>query len=495
MKIAIGKGKRDLTANEIARACDAELVCLPEYIDCKIRFVCTDSREARADTLFVAIKGEHTDGHNFILSTVSHGCRCFLCENIPQNIPALTKDTLVFIKVNNVTEALGRIAGYYVKKCCRDVKCIGITGSVGKTTAKEMISAVLSVDRNVHKTQGNYNSDIGLPLVLLETPDMSDVNVIEMGMGQRGDISYLSRISEPDVAVITAIGSSHIESLGSRENIALEKLDITAGMKADSMLIINGDEPLLSSYSNKDINIISVSLNNSQHPIYATNIRYGLFSIVFDLVDNIKSETLYNVLINLPGEHNIYAALFAYTIASCVYKMDPHRIKSGIASFRSVGMRQNIKPLGKGMLLVEDCYNASPESMIASLKAATEMKRLKESRLIAVLGDMLELGDMSRELHEKVGKNVAQLEVDLLITFGTQARYIAEAAKNSGLPEERIITFDDVSDSVADICAYEVVSRVCADDVILVKASRGIKAERISSYIENRFKIFGVDKL
>lgn len=487
MKIAIGKGKRSLNAKRITIMCNAGLVCTPQNEECRVRFICTDSREAQADTLFVAIRGERTDGHNYIVDTIAQGCRCFLCEYIPQNIPLPLRDTLVFIKVDSVKLALGMLARAYLDCHYSSVRCVGITGSVGKTTAKEMISSVLSVSRNIHKTLGNYNSDIGLPLVLLETYDTVSVNVIEMGTGGRGDIAHLSRIATPDVAVITSIGSSHIEALGSRENIALEKLDITLGMKNGSMLIINGDEPLLTSYSNENFNIVSVSLKDPLCDIYARNIRYGLYSIVFDLVDNTNSETLYNVLVNLPGEHNIYAAMFAYAVASKAYGMDSKDIKSGIAAFRNVGMRQSIKPIGREVLLVKDCYNASPESMMASLKAATEMKRLKNSRLIAVLGDMLELGELSRDLHRKIGHYVARLDVDLLFTFGEMAQIIARNAMEAGIPEARIFSFTDTDDQSAETCAREIISHIKANDVVLFKASRGIKMERISIYIENSF--------
>lgn len=492
MRISIGTHGQGLTARQIANACGGKLVCESTLENTLVNAFCTDSREASVGAIFAAIRGERVDGHDYIVSAVELGCSCFLCERIPE-LKNVSCDGLIFIVVADTVSALGDIARSYMRTLsCR---CVGVTGSVGKTTTKEMLSCILSQVMCVHKTQGNFNSNIGLPLVMLETPQEAEVNVLEMGTGEAGDIKYLSELAAPDAAVITNIGSAHIEAFGSRMALAREKLDVTRGMPEGSVLVINADDPYLMTFQSDTLKIIPVSLCSESAPIRSKNIRRELLESHFDIVDQISGEVLKDCTVRVPGDHNIYAALLGYALARHAFGVSADDIRRGIGIFHNTGLRQNIVPIGKNMLLIEDCYNASPESVKASLEAAMHMKRTRGSRLVAVLGDMLALGKESDAMHYDVGKAVAQLGVDILVAFGERALNIARGAAESGMSVERILTFESITDDGALECARSTTSFIGGKDIVLVKASRAIKAERISEYIKLRFENFGAKRL
>lgn len=486
MKIGFSGNRSDLdrsklkylTLSEIADAVDGMVEGGTDAENVKVYGVCTDSREAEAGVMFAAIKGERTDGHRYISTACQNGCDCFLCERVPAETDAVNAE-IGFVVVNDTVKALADIAKYYSRRL--SAKTVGITGSVGKTTTKEFVECVLSRKFVTHKTEGNYNSAIGLPLVVLETPPDTEIQILEMGMGNKGDIAYLSDIAVPDIGIITNIGHAHIEALGSRENICKAKLEITESMKKGSILFLNGDEPLLDAYENSDLVIYRISLKNNRSDIFAQNIKLGFGYCSFDIVDNVTDKICSDVIINTSGEHNIYAALFAYAVGAVAFNMNERDIRSGLAGYQSVGLRQKTTQI-KGNTLIEDCYNAGPESMSASLINLCNMGKVSGRGTVAVLGDMLELGEESAKLHRKVGRIAAETEPRYIILFGTQAQYIKEGAIEGGYPCNRICLFkaDDHSEA-----AKKIASLMGGEDIVLFKASRGMRAELISDAVKD----------
>jgi len=305
MKVNVGCN--GLTMTELARICGGMLYCVGGELnrDLPFRSVCTDSREATEGTLFVALGGERVDGHDYIAAAVSSGNDCVLCERIPESV----NSKYVAVVVDDSMRAVGELAKAYDRRI--NHRKVAITGSVGKTTTKEFVAAVLSAGFRVHKTEGNYNSVIGMPISMLSTENDTEVSVLEMGMSNRGEIEYLSKIAEPDIAIVTNIGSSHMEYLGSRENICHAKMEITKGLKTGGTLLLNGDDPMLRAYLTPGIRPIFVGID-TESDFRAINIRECIGNTLFDISYNGRIAT--NVSIPVMGRHNVYAALYAFAV-------------------------------------------------------------------------------------------------------------------------------------------------------------------------------------
>ena len=451
----------------LARLCGGELRqgALGEV---SVRYICTDSREADAETAFVALRGARVDGHDFIANALQNGCRCVICEH---RTVELEESNATAIVVNDTELALSRLAhNYRTYLRCRTV---AVTGSVGKTTTKDLIASVLAVQKNVSKTPGNCNSLVGMPLSMLALPTDCEWSVLEMGMSDFGEIERLSITAEPDVAVITNIGSSHLESLGSRENICRAKLEILSGLRENGTLILTGDEPLLADVRGKNYRTVYVSLFCEKADFFAKNIKVESDRTVFDIVHG--GTVTESLAIRILGRHNVYAALYAFAVATLA-GLSPEEIRQGFLNYAPDGMRQHIYDMGK-ITVIEDCYNASPESMIAAVDVLEEYSRRTGRRTFAVLGDMLELGEESPALHRSVGTYLAEKKVDRLYTVGSRAAQIAVGARQSGMQACNIVETHDAAalESVAQRLAKD----LREGDVVLVKASRGIGAERI----------------
>lgn len=468
MKIKLGAGT--LTMSEISCYTNG-IVYGPENI--KIEYICTDSREADEHTLFVAFTGERVDGHDYVLSSYQAGCRCFLTER-KIDIP----NDACLVLVHDSTQALLQMAAEY--KCRVDCRRIGITGSVGKTTTKEMVASVLSEFGETHKTFGNYNSTIGMPLTLMETPQSTEMSVIEMAMSGLGEIRAMSLSACPDIAVITNIGSSHMELLGSRENIRNAKLEIIEGLKTDGYLIINADDSMLKNMSYNVKNVVRVGINNVQADYVAQNIETNQSCTLFDI--KCTSKTIKKIKIPVIGEHNVYAALIAAAISDII-GIDENKLKVGLASFAGVGLRQNIVHIGD-LTVIEDCYNASPESMRAAINVLCKLGG-KDKRKLALLGDMRELGNSSEALHRGIGEYVVANGVDMLFTIGRSARYIADGALKCGMSSESIFINEDENEY--ENVANEIMRISTMGDVLLVKASRAIRAERVVESLQRLY--------
>ncbi|MBO5416484.1 MAG: UDP-N-acetylmuramoyl-tripeptide--D-alanyl-D-alanine ligase [Clostridia bacterium] len=479
MKVNIGWNK--LTMAELAQICGGMLCCVGGETNTDILFdsVCTDSRETAEGALFVAIDGARVNGHDYIGAALSLGTGCVLCERIPETI---TDRKYAAVVVEDSIKAMGELAKAYDRRL--DHRKVAITGSVGKTTTKEFVATVLAESFNVHKTEGNFNSNIGMPLSMLSMTSDTEVSVLEMGMSDFGEIDYLSKIAEPDIAIVTNIGSSHMEHLGSRENICRAKLEIVNGLKAGGTLILNGDEPLLREYSNPDFTPVYVGIDSKECDFRAVNIRSNLTTTMFEVIYGGK--VVKRVTIPALGKHNVYAALFAYAVGVRM-GLDDETIMNGLKNFKPVGMRQNIYEL-EGVTVIEDCYNASPESMRAAMSVMRDIKERQGGRMAAVLGDMYELGSSTARLHEEIGLEFARIGGSLLYTFGSTADSIAVGAVLGGVLNENIYRNPDVKDPA--LSGEMILGSIRAGDVLLVKASRGAAAERILNYLkENKERI------
>lgn len=467
-------GCKELTMSELARICGGMLCCVGGEVNQNMpfRYVCTDSREASEGALFVALGGERVDGHDYIGAAVAGGNGCVLCERLPE-----TRDgKYVAVVVDDSLRAVGELAKAYDRRL--NHRKVAITGSVGKTTTKEFVAAVLAEGYRVHKTEGNYNSTLGMPLSLLSLQDDTQVSVLEMGMSGFGEIEYMSRIAEPDIAMVINIGSSHMEYLGSRENICHAKMEIVKGLKTGGTLLLNGDEPLLRAYLTPGIQPIFVGID-TPCDFQAVNVRQGIGRTVFDVCYGGK--TVQNVVIPTMGKHNVYAALFAYATGVRM-NLDDQTIINGLNHYRPVGMRQNIYELGS-VTVIEDCYNASPESMKAAIGVLQSLASQKKAgRMAAVLGDMYELGENGDRFHEEVGLHFAKQGGSMLYTFGESAEQIAVGAILGGVLPENV--YRNGNTRAPELTGEMLLHSLRAGDTLLVKASRGAAAERILNYLK-----------
>ncbi len=442
-----------LTLSEIAVAVNGTLFGDGNIIASGIS---TDSRKIESSEVFVALRGERFDGHDFIAGLAGK-CVAVITEEKREGIPCiLVKDTL---------KALGKLAAYWKRKVDPTVT-VGVTGSVGKTTTKELIASVLRGKFKTHFTSGNLNNHIGVPITLIRIEEGCEAVVCEMGMSGKGEIEYLTGMVRPNVAVITNIGTSHMELLGSREGILDAKLEILSGMEKGSTLILDGDEPLFRTEKAKflfrDFNVIYAGFHTG-NDIYPLDIYKGSDQISFDVISQDKE---FRVTVPAIGDHFIKNTLYAVAVG-LVSGVGIKEIQSGILSYSPSGLRQKIYEKN-GIRVIADCYNASPESMEAALKVLGS----SEGRTIAVLGDMLELGHLAQESHKKVGLQAVENKVDVLFTYGKVSYHILLGAKEAG--HEAVTNFIDAQ-SLAELLK----KTLQPGDTVLFKASRKMKLEEI----------------
>lgn len=469
MKIRLGMGR--LTADTVAEICGGTLYSVGCEHKVLFETVCTDSREADSTSMFVAIRGERVDGHSFISNVVKQGCRCVIAERVPLDVKGIA-----VIVVNDSVRAIRDIAEYVRGQL--DFKCVAVTGSVGKTTTKELISSVLDRKYRTYKTAGNFNSVIGMPMSMLELSQRNDAAVFELGMSGLGEIEYMSEAARPDIAVITNIGSSHLEALGSRENIARAKLEITSGLRDGGMLLLNGDEPLLASHESDRYSVLRFGMKNEDCDYFASNIRTTERGLTFDMR---APEGMYrDIELTVAGQHNIYNAMAAFS-TGLELGVSEADIREGLLAYAPVGMRQNIYSIG-GITVIEDCYNASPESMNAAINVLGDTAKARGGRMIALLGDMRELGATTGALHRGVGSYLAKNHADMLFTYGElSSTELAGGAIDGGMNEKQIYRN---SSADAETVGKKLLGVLKDGDVLLVKASRALKAEMVLSYMK-----------
>lgn len=423
-------------------------------VDAVIRDVSTDTRNLPEGCLFIALRGKNFDGHDFVEQAMEAGAAAAVTDMQINGYPC--------VAVPDTGQALLDIAGFYRRRF--SIPVTAVTGSVGKTTTKELIAWVLSEQYLTLKTEGNLNNEIGLPKTLLKMTAEHGAAVVEMGMNHFGEISRMSRCAAPDIAVITNVGYSHIENLGSRNGIRRAKLEILEGMAEEAPLVTNADDPMLCTLKQElERPVYTFSICGRNADVTAEDIREENGNTLFTIC---HGEKRYPAVLGAVGEHNVKNALASYLVG-ILAGMEPEKILRGIARYQPTGMRQNIVEKN-GQTVIVDCYNASPDSMQAGLNVLAGLPC--DGRRIAVLGDMLELGQHSEKLHAMVGQMAADAHIDALFCFGKEAQYIA---RHSGM--------DAFCTSDAAVLTEKLRETLRMGDAVLFKASRGMHLETVLS--------------
>ena len=410
-----------------------------------------DTRKLEPGQLFVALEGVR-DGHEFIDAAFEKGAAAVLCKHCHSKYPAII--------VENPRIALGQIAAGERQRL--GMKVVGVTGSVGKSTTKEMIAAVLSGEYIVSKTPANFNNDLGMPMSVLAMPENTQVAVLEMGMNHFGEIRYLTKIARPDVAVIINVGTMHIENLGSREGILQAKLEILEGMAPSGIVCFNGDNDLLQScHVQRPVTYFGT---HEGCAVRAGDIREEAQGIRFAVSARGQS---FEVFLPVEGTHHVSDALAAVAVGLAL-GVTPENIALRLSCFQNMAGRQEIFA-AKGCTIIKDCYNAGPESMAAALKVLGK----RTGHRIAVLGDMLELGEHTVSSHLQAGMHAAQ-NADLLLSYGPHAHYMVQGAVDAGMPHSNAIAFTD-----RDAMARALKERSVPGDTLLFKGSHGMHMELV----------------
>ena len=435
--------------------------------DTAIDLVTTDSREVRPGCIFVAFPGEKFDGHDFAAKALAEGAEYVVLNHPVEGVPA--EKTVLCPDSYRAMMTLG--ANY---RSQFHPKVVGVTGSVGKTTTKQMTYAAIAGFGSTIKTEGNQNNELGLPRTLFRIGKETEYAVVEMGMSHLGEIERLSQCARPDAGIITCIGVSHIGNLGSRENICKAKLEICAGLKNGAPLVLNGDDPFLRKAKLPDhVRPVWFSLGDEDADVCALNIRQEGDGMTFTLEDGEEDTT--EVHIPAMGRHNVANALAAYTAATRL-GLSAKKVIAGLEQFQQTGMRQKVVH-SKGVDVIEDCYNANPDSMKAALAMFREYPC---KRRFALLGDMLELGEMSGPAHAEAGRQAAEYGVDVLLCYGPESARMAEAAKAAGVKAAHVTSYREAADAL--------LSQMQPGDALLVKASRGMALEKALEIFYNEQK-------
>ena len=448
---------KPITLREVAAACNGTLHGDPEI---QITSIVTDSRQAKAGSLFAAIRGARADGHRFIPMTVEQGAACALCEEAPEvDAP--------YILVESTLVALKGIAAYY--RSLFTIPFIGITGSVGKTSTKEFISTVLAQKYKVHKTSGNFNNELGVPITLFGLEEDHEVAVIEMGISGFGEMTRLSKMVRPDISVITNIGYCHLENLGDRDGVLKAKTEMFTYLKENGTIILCHDDDKLSTVTEYK-GIRPIFYGTGDEPFRAENIvEKGFEGIDCTLIhDNMRID----VTLPTMGRHNVLNALCAMTVGVQL-GLTADEIRRGLESFHNVGARNKVVKT-EALTVIDDSYNANPDSTASALRS---LGRSQGARKVAILGDMGELGSDGPRLHYDTGCVAAESGADVVLCCGELARQIAEGAKAGGVSEvHHYATLAPLLEEVSGILR--------PGDCVLVKASHSMQFERVIALLE-----------
>lgn len=442
-----------MTVNEIAAAVNGRWLNPRESV-LTVSGVSTDSRRVPMGCLFIPLVGERFDGHNFIEQSLASGAAGCLCVKPPEEL----RDDKFYIQVEDTRLALRALASAYREKF--DIPFVQITGSVGKTTTKEMVAAVLKEKFNILKTPENFNNDIGTPLTLFGLEPEHQAAVIETGMNHFGEIEYLGALVRPDIAVISNIGDAHIEFLGSREGILKAKCEIFQHLKPGGLVVLNGDDPLLNTV---DVPFRTVRCGQSEHCqvriIEVTDL--GVEGISCTIA---TEKGTYHLTINAPGEHMAYAAAIAVAVGEAL-GLNNEEIVRGAAAYMPAGSRMRVMRFSENRIVLDDCYNASPQSVTAALEILAKTSSCE--RTVAVLGDMGELGELTDQAHYNVGALAAMLGIDCVVAIGAKARRIADGTEMNGGEVLYFKTVDEALGTVLD--------QLKPGTAMLVKASHAMR--------------------
>lgn len=465
------RGKNMFKINELEKITKGKLIqkgVLEGVSDISI-----DSRNINSGECFLALKGAHYDGFDFIKEAVSKKVSLIISSS-----DIAVDKSVSLIKVKDPIAALGDIAAVWRSKF--DIPCIAITGSNGKSTTKQMIASAISSLGSILKTEGNYNNLIGLPLTVLRWNKAHKAAVLEMGMNASGEIARLTHIANPHVGLITNVSPAHLELLDNIENVAKAKGELFENMTSNGTVVVNLEDPwvvkLAKKYKGK---LITFGMQNSANVRFGRLESKGLESI--DMTIYVESKE-YKIHLKVPGAHNVMNAMAAIAVSLSVGVSVDDAIK-GVENFEPMSMRMERVQLAKGIQLINDCYNANPLSMREALRTVSGAKRA--GRLVAIVGDMLELGKNTKRCHHEVGVIAAKYKVDKLFAFGDHAADIATGAAESGLNSGKVGTYRDMEELKKDVLGY-----VKTGDIILVKGSRGMKMERVVDHLKD---IIGVE--
>ena len=441
-----------ITLEQAAAWCGGQID--PKYKDVSFFGANNDTRKLEPGQLFLALKGAR-DGHEFIEKAMELGAAAVLCQHCEGDIPAIV--------VEDVRIALGQIARQ--ERMRKNMKVVGITGSVGKSTTKEMVASVLQTTFRVGKTPVNHNNDIGMPMAVLALPEDTQVAVLEMGMNHFREIAYLASIARPDYGIITNIGTMHIEHLGSMEGILQAKLEILEGMPENGKAILNGDDSLLwNQHRREDVKTVFFGVRNTGCDVLGVDVTQTQEGMSFHAI---SGEQNISIELAMEGEHFVPDALAAVAVG-LEMGVSPENIQKGLADFRNMSGRQEILEID-GYTIIKDCYNAGPESMAAALTVLGNRK----GRRVAVLGDMLELGVCTQAEHYKVGRIAAE-KADVLLAYGPNSPRMLNGARTGGMSEVKARAFTDRDRLIATLKQL-----AKPGDVILFKGSRGMRMELI----------------
>ncbi|MBV4447777.1 UDP-N-acetylmuramoyl-tripeptide--D-alanyl-D-alanine ligase [Clostridium tyrobutyricum] len=452
-----------ISLKDIVKAIDGKIIF--EGIYEGFNNVNSDTRKIEKKDLFIALKGENFNGNNYIKQASEKGASICIVDEINYDDSEIRPYTTI-IKVENTRSALLDLAQYY--RSILDIKVIGITGSVGKTSTKDLVAAALSYKFKVFKTEGNFNNEIGLPHMIFKLDNSYDIAVLEMGMNNLGEIHNMAKAAKPDIAVITNIGTAHIGRLKSRENILKAKLEITDFFSSENILVLNNGNDLLSTVKSNKFKINTVSLNDRSN-LSAFNIKLMENSIEFSVKKN-DFDINEKIDVMAPGKHSVINSLLAVMCAR-LFKLTYNEIRLGFKNLETTKMRLEIIQ-GKKFKIINDCYNANPDSMKAAIDVLSDFDG---NRKIAVLGTMGELGEKSQELHEEIGEYASKLGVNLLIALGEYSIYYKRGFEKLSINNRKIMEFKNYDEAVNFLTG----SYIETGDVLLVKASRTMRFESI----------------
>ena len=470
-----------MKASEIANMAGGRIIS--GNVSVEIGEVFIDSRDVTPGSGFVALTGETTDGHRFIQGAYEKGASLIMISDLGMakefGKDALDDENCAIILVEDTLLALQTLSEAYLEQM--GMRCIAVTGSVGKTTTRDMLYAAVNTTFKSGTNKKNYNSETGLPLTLLSFEPNMDVGVLEMGMDALGQIERLAEIAKPEAAIITNIGISHISRLGSRENIMKAKMEITRGFLSENTLIINNDDDMLSELKDKDLpyRLIRVGMDPSKEPDYLVkDVKdLGINGTEFKLATNDWEE---EIKLPIPGEHNALDAGLAVA-GAILMGVDRKKAISGIMSMKTTGSRMKVSytSMGdgeEGITIIDDAYNAAPASMKSALKM---LSNTEGNRRIAILGGINELGDLSETEHRNIGKYSAGCQLDMLITIGEMAEWIEEGAKEEASTNKPLFKHFDTKEELYPL----IKTMIKPGDIILIKASRSFELDKLAGRI------------
>ena len=432
--------------------------CLAPGTVAKFAGVATDTRSLAAGSLFVALSGERFDGHDFIEAAVRQGAAGIVASREPAGVPP----AVAVFRVSDTRQAYQDLARFH--RCRFQMPVIAVTGSNGKTSTKDMIAAVLSTQRNILKTEANFNNEIGLSQTLLKIGPEHEAVVVEMGMRGLGEIAGLAATARPTVGVVTNVGETHLERLGSVENIAAAKAELVQALPMEGIAILNGDDVHVLAMRQKTNARVMTYGTGPDLDVQAINLQYSAQGVIFDC--RTKQATV-AISLPVPGIHNVYNALAAITVA-LELGVGLEAAARGLATFEPGKMRLNIRKYGD-ITVIDDTYNASPLSMAAAIDV---LATVAKGRKLAAIGDMLELGAAAPAAHEKVGRQLAAAGVEAVLALGEMARVAAEAARDHGVA--MVVACPDHPTAIQLLR-----KTLLPGDTLLLKGSRGMTMEKL----------------